>query len=427
MNHDPVPTVLLMTPNLEIGGAQENLRTMAKYLPRSGCNVVVCTFDDGPLGAELRQLDVPVEVLGGRRHSVFALPLFGAEMLEKWRELRRVVARHSVTVVQTRGLGTLDFLVVMLRMRVGRPQFGRRRSGPQVWWTIENVRFMVRKEHLGRNTWLLRPKRALHRLCYRVGARIVDGIIVVSDEAARSFFRSVGLRSVGGVASKVHVVANGVDVERFPASTDANETRRRLGLAPGDHLMTMVGTFKRQKGHCYLIDAMAAVADRFPQLHLVLVGDGELRDAVDEQVIAAGLSSRVHLLGSRRDVPELLSASNSFVLPSLWEGLPVALVEAMACGLPVIATAVSGTSQVMVSGATGWLVPPGDTPRLAEAMAELLRDPERAAAMGATARKRVTAWFSARHQAQQLAELFAEDATTWPRFRYPTPPREAVR
>lgn len=385
-------TIMIVTPNLEIGGAQENLATMAKYLPRVGFDVVVCTFEDGPLRDELEHVGAPIVVLGGRRHSALAVPWFLLEMSRRRTEMRRVIERYDVGVVQTRGLGTLDFLV--MTMRLGRPRV-------QVWWTIENVRFMVRREHLGRQAWLLRPKRAAHRALYRLGTRLVNGVIVVSDETARSY-----LRSTRGCPAKVHVVPNGVDTERYPAVVDRAGIRSGLGLDDDHHVMTMVGTFKRQKGHSVLVDAMRELAPRFPGLHVLLVGDGELRAEIERLVCSAGLSERVHFLGSRRDVPAILAASDSFVLPSLWEGLPIALVEAMASGLPIVATEVSGTSQVMVDGATGWLVPPGDAAALADAVGDLLAHPQRARRMAATARHRVNRWFGARRQAEQLASLF---------------------
>jgi glycosyltransferase involved in cell wall biosynthesis len=399
MNNTPSLTVMQVTPNLEVGGAQENLRTMARYFPAAGCATVVCTFADGPLRRDIEALGVTVEVLPSRRHSVFALPLFAVEMAQRRRELVELVRRHRVDVVQTRGLGTLDFLVMTLRLV----------RHVQVWWTIENVQFEVRAEHLGRHRWLLRPKRALHRLLYRIGAHAVNGVIVVSDETARSF-----CEAVGDVGDRLHVVANAADVERLPEVVDRDALRAELGFAPGDHVMTMVGTFKRQKGHEYLVAATAEVAPRDARLHVLLVGDGELLPDIRRRVTAAGLDDRVHFLGTRRDVPALLAASDSFVLPSLWEGLPVALVEAMASGLPVIATEVSGTSQVMVPGRTGWLVPPGDASRLAEAMVALRADPERAQAMAAAGRARVVERFAAHHQAEQLARLFRRDARCGP-------------
>jgi glycosyltransferase involved in cell wall biosynthesis len=388
---ETAPTVMQVTPNLAIGGAQETVRTLAKYLPRVGYPVVVCSFDDGPLRDEMARLEVPIELLPTRRHSVVSLPSFVIEMLRLRRRLLALVRAHHVGIVQTQGLGTLDFLVMTLRLG----------GHVRVWWTIQNQHFEVRAEHLVRHGWLLRPKRLTHRWLYLLGARLVDGVIAVSDETARSFREVVGYRG-----DKLHVVFNAVDVERYPAAIDRDEVRARLGFGPGDHVMTMVGTFKRQKGHRYLVEAAANVIPRFPRLHVLLVGDGALAEETRERIEASGLIGRVRLLGTRRDVPELLAASDSFVLPSLWEGLPIALVEAMASRLPVIATEVSGTSQVMVDGETGWLVAPGDPAGLSEAMAELLSNPARASTMAAAGRERVAASFGARTQAERLVALF---------------------
>jgi len=384
-------TVMEVTPNLEVGGAQETVRTLASQLPSIGCPTVVCTFGDGPLRSEIEALGVPVVFLPARRHSVVALPLFVAEMVRLRRRLLDVVREHRVDVVQTQGLGTLDFLVMTIR----------RRGRPQVWWTIQNERFTVRAEHLPRHRWLLRPKRAVHRVLYRIGARIVDGVIAVSDETARSF-RAVA----GDVGTKVTVVGNAVDVDRHLEPADRETVRARLGFGAGEHLMTMVGTFKAQKGHRTLVEAAGTVVPRFPSLHLLLIGDGELVGEIRDQIHAAGLSDRIHFLGTRRDVPDLLAASDSFVLPSLWEGLSLALVEAMASGLPIVATDVSGTSRLVIDGVTGRLVPPGDPKALAEAMAELLEDPASAARLAAAGRERVAASFGARDQAERLAALF---------------------
>ena len=272
----------------------------------------------------------------------------------------------------------------------------------------------MREEHLQRHRWLLGAKRVVHRLLYRAGARIVDGVIAVSDATARSF-----RDTVGHVDDKVSVVCNAVDLDRYPASIgDRAKARAELGFGPSAHLMTMVGTFKRQKGHRYLVEAAVALVPRFPTLHILLVGDGELADRVRAQVLDAGLSDHVHFLGTRRDVPELLSLSDSFVLPSLWEGLPVALTEAMASGLPVVATGVSGTSQVVIDGETGLLVQPADEAALAEAIDRLLSDPVLAAELGAAGRARIAESYSAKAQAEQLAALFRERAK---RVRAPVP------
>ncbi len=119
-----------------------------------------------------------------------------------------------------------------------------------------------------------------------------------------------------------------------------------------------------------------------------------------------GLEERIHFLGTRSDVPSILAASDLFILPSLWEGLPMALVEAMASELPVVATRVSGTNEVMIEGETGVVVEPGDSHMLAEGITKVLEDPIKAKEMGRAARNRVEQLYSARKQALDIVELF---------------------
>jgi glycosyltransferase involved in cell wall biosynthesis len=176
--------------------------------------------------------------------------------------------------------------------------------------------------------------------------------------------------------------------------------------------MVMVATFKEQKGHRYLVEAALPLVTQFPDVQFLLIGDGDLKDQIMIQVSESNLDEHFHFLGMRDDVPDLLAASDCFVLPSLWEGLPMALIEAMASGLPVIASDVSGTRQVMISGETGLLVPPGDAGQLTQAMLQLLRDPGCAQAMGVAAKRRVEAYFSARKQAQDHVSLFLQDLIT---------------
>ncbi|HEX5586199.1 MAG TPA: glycosyltransferase [Acidimicrobiia bacterium] len=385
--------VLLVTPNLDVGGAQETVRSLAKYFPRLGCPTMVCTLADGPLRAEIESLGIEVAVVPGRRSSVLTPWSFLGELLRIRRDLVQLAQHHRADVVlQTQTYPALNLLVLSL----GRS--GRHRM--QAWWTIQNTVFIVDREKIAEHAWSLGPKRLVHRAMFRLGSRAVTGVVAVSDETADAF------RAMGGDSGRTHVVCNAVDVERYPARVDRAAVRAMLGLEATDHVMTMVGTFKRQKGHRHLVEALATVAAGLPRLHLVLAGDGELRRSIEAQVDANGLRDRVHFLGTRRDVPELLAASDSFVLPSLWEGLPLALVEAMASGLPVIATAVSGTTQVMTDGLTGWVVPPGDSAALARAMHEVLDDPVEASARGAMARERAQR-FTAAAQAEELERLFA--------------------
>jgi glycosyltransferase involved in cell wall biosynthesis len=384
------PTVLFLLPNLDVGGAQESARTVASLLPSVGCPTAVCTFRDGPLRADLETAGVPVERLAPRRHPVAMLPWYLAETRRLRRDLRRVAAAHGAGVLQCQTLGPTAFLAA-----------GLREPGLQVWWRIPNVVFEVSAEKAGRHRHLLGLKRAAHRALYRHHARRIDGIVAVADDVADAFARTTGV-----ARERVTVVPNGVDTDRYPAAVDRAEVRRSLGLAPEDRVLIAVGTFKRQKGHVHLLEAFAKVAAGHDDVHLLLVGDGDLRPEIERRVAALAVGERVHLLGSRRDVPALLAASDGAVLPSLWEGMSNALVEAMASALPVVATDVSGTNQVMIDGTTGWLVPPGEDEPLAAAIEALLEDPARARARGAAGRERVVEAFGARRQAERLAALY---------------------
>lgn len=398
-------TAMHIISNLDTGGAQEVVRTLAAYLPEAGCRVVVCAFKDGPLRQSIQDLGAAVEVLPRRRASVLNLPGFLRDMLRIRRALADLVVRHNVTIIQTHLLRVLDFLVLSLRL-----------SFPQllIFWTIHNYNFALRKDQLPRHRWLLGPKRLVYRLLYRLGARWVSGFVAVSGEVAPAI-----VQTIGPVQPKISVICNGVDIKRYMQPVDRAAIRRRLDLPAAARLLIVVGTLKPQKGHRYLLETLPEVIAQCPELHLLVVGDGELRTELETQARRLGLDGHVHFLGNRGDVPALLAASDYFVLPSLWEGLPMALIEAMAGGLPVIATEVSGTRQVMLPGETGLLVPPGDVDRLRAALLQLVTNPEQARSMGAAARRRVSAAFSAQQQA-------AEHVALYRRARAATRPKSGV-
>jgi glycosyltransferase involved in cell wall biosynthesis len=225
----------------------------------------------------------------------------------------------------------------------------------------------------------------------------------------------LGSRSSGSVRDKISVICNSVDVRRYQPDSGRTRggiraaTRRQLGLAENACVAVVVATFKEQKGHRYLIEAVPGAIAQFPDLYILLVGDGGLREKLMAQADALGLDGHLRFLGFRSDISDLLAASDLFILPSLWEGLSMALVEAMASGLPVIATEVSGTQQVMISGVTGLLVPPGDPRRLTEAIVQLLSNPAQARAMGAAGQRRVAELYSSKQQARDLLSLFCRE------------------
>jgi glycosyltransferase involved in cell wall biosynthesis len=236
---------------------------------------------------------------------------------------------------------------------------------------------------------------------YRLAARKVSGFIAVSEEVRLSI-----LNQVGAIDGKIFTISNGVDTSEFERPGNKQALCKELGLEQDAHLAVLVGRLHEQKGHRYLIEAVPTIIDRFPKTHFLLIGEGELRASLEKQVDELGLKPHVIFMGIRHDVPDILAAVDLFLLPSLWEGLSIALLEAMAAAKPIVASAVSGTNQVMISGETGLLVPPGSSQALAEAILQVLADPVRARRMGSAARQHVIKNFSAQKQAKEHLNLY---------------------
>jgi glycosyltransferase involved in cell wall biosynthesis len=269
-----------------------------------------------------------------------------------------------------------------------------------VVWTMHNVEFLPERVE-EQTRWFQSLKRAVYRVLYRLLASQVDGIVAVSDQVRQSV-----MRQMGPIQDKVFTICNAVGLKSFEGPGDSAALCRELGLEPGSHLVATIGRLTEQKGHRYLIDAAAAVVSSHPDTHLLFIGDGELKDALLRQAQRSGLSRHIHFLGVRQDVPDLLAAVDLFVLPSLWEGLSVALLEAMASGKPVVATAVSGTDQAVIPGQTGLVVPPGNSQALADAVLQLLSHPAQAQAMGQAARQHVETNFNPQKQANEHLALY---------------------
>ena len=205
-----------------------------------------------------------------------------------------------------------------------------------------------------------------------------------------------GLFGLGVLEKDISVVYSGVDVNRF--SRVDKEAAKALGgelrISPGSLVVGSVGSLVSCKGHAVLVEAMAQVLKTIPNLLCLIVGEGPERSQLESLVRRNELTGKVILPGHRDDVPELLSLMNVFVMPSLEEGLGVALLEAMAAGRTVIASKVGGIPEVVTDGQTGILVPPGRPDALAQSLADLLRDPARMTVLGSNAQKAVREKFS---------------------------------
>jgi glycosyltransferase involved in cell wall biosynthesis len=228
----------------------------------------------------------------------------------------------------------------------------------------------------------------------RLIAAGVDRFLVVSRHSARRL--EAMLR---WPRRKMDVIHNAVDSAAFARRPDPD---LRRGLAGEQPLVLVVARLAPQKGHRHLLAAAAEVPDAV----FALAGDGPERPALEELADRLGVRNRIRFLGERSDVADLLAACDLFVLPSLFEGLPISLLEAMAAERPVIATAIGGTDEVVIDGQSGLLVPPGEPAAMASAIRRLLEDPALRARLAAAGRARVTSEFSAPQMVRRVTELY---------------------
>jgi len=241
------------------------------------------------------------------------------------------------------------------------------------------------------------------RLICRLLGRFTDLSLAVS-RGVRDYLVSQG----GLDPAKVRVVANGVDVAAIDSARPGPLVRRELGLPESSPVIGLVGRLDHWgKGHKELFEAMAILKERHP-VHALIVGGGRRIDEIKALAASLGLAGEVHFLGTRRDVPDLLNAMDIFVLPSYSEGVSLALLEAMAAGLPVIATAVGGLPEVVTDGENGLLIPPRDAEALATALARLLEASDFAKKLGQNARKHVREHFSLDRLGREINEIYEE-------------------
>jgi glycosyltransferase involved in cell wall biosynthesis len=253
---------------------------------------------------------------------------------------------------------------------------------------------------IGTEVNIYRQKRRQHQLAERLLMAGTDRV-VASTEAVRDFY----IQQVHADPAKVEVIDNAVDWTQLRTTTTRDEMRKMLAIPAGRTVAGVIARLTEQKGHAYLLDALARTPE-LANVDLLVVGDGDLRDRLQQRAEGLGVSSRVQFLGARRDLGDLLSAMDLFVLPSLWEGLPLALILAMGAGVPAVATNIAGLPELVDDGRTGLLVPPGDAVSLGHAMARLVGDASLGRRLADTARAIVVPRFGADRYVASVVALY---------------------
>jgi glycosyltransferase involved in cell wall biosynthesis len=321
--------IFLLSTSMGMGGADQQILILARAMRARGHDVrIVALAPLGPMGQEALDEGIPTESLELRRNlGIFSRTLRLIRMIRAWRP--DVLHSHMVHA--------------NLLARAVRP--------------LARVPVLVSTIHS------INDGGPLRMAAYRLTSGLIDRCTIISQLAAERYI------AIGAVPPhRLQVVPNAVDTSRFRRIPGARAAiRQELGLG-NDFVWLAVGRFEEPKDYPTMIAALARLAAVHPASRLLLVGKGSLQDEVETLVRAAGLEARVHFLGVRRDIPELMSAADGYVLSSAREGMPVVLLEAAAVELPVVATRVGGVAEVVEDGTTGFLVPPGDPGALGGAM-----------------------------------------------------------
>lgn len=359
--------VLEIIPTLARGGAEKQLALLAKGLPRDEFDVHVCAITaGGPFENDLRAAGVPVTVLGKR---------FKYDPLSWW-QLRAHIKRLAPDIVHT-WMFTAN-------------AYGRAAA------RAAGAKKIVASERCV-DSW-----KAGHQLWIdRYLARSTDRI-VVNGRGVEQFYRQHGIP-----AAKLRVIHNGIEPAP-PSNVTRAALCRELGLPENARLIGAVGRLwpqKRIKDVIWAADLIKVIRD---DVHLLIIGDGPQRDDLERFRDLCGIEDKVHFLGQRDDVMRLMPHFDVLWLASSFEGLPNVVMEAMSAGVPVVATDIPGTNELVVHGQTGYLVPLGDRAGLGRGAYKILEDPALRERLGAAGRERIEREFSVAAMVERHAALYRE-------------------
>lgn len=341
-------TLFLLT-SMPIGGAETLLMNLVRRLDRRKfAPEIGCLKAAGELG-EVMSLEMPVHS-NLIKHKLDIAVLF---------RLQRLITDRKIDAVVTVGCGDKMFWGRLAAWRAGAPVI------------LSALHSTGWPDGVGRLNRLLTP--------------ITDGFIGVARAHGEFLVENEHFP-----ADKVHVIPNGVDCDRFqPSSQDRASARRELGVTENAPLVGIVAALRPEKNHELFLRAAALVQRRLPDARFVIVGDGPERGRCEQWARELGLSETVNFLGSRSDIPRWLAAIDVFALTSHNEANPVSILEAMACGIPIVAPKVGSISESVIEEKTGYLVEPGDEYQQARRWMDLLQNPATARQMGFEGRRTV--------------------------------------
>jgi glycosyltransferase involved in cell wall biosynthesis len=357
--------VLHVITDTNIGGAGRYLLNLLSAWDENRYSVTVACPAGGELEKRLKSLGVKVYPLKGGEKSF---------RISHVAQILGIIAREKVDLIHTHA------------------SLSGRIAGK-----LSGCRVVMTRHWMGKKSEMGFLRRWINRIIYRL---LTDRVIAVSRAV------KVSLIEIGVPAWLIKTVYNGINIPNI--FENCGKLRMELNTPEGVPLLGMIARLVPEKGHEYAIKAMPEILRRFPDARLVLVGDGPSRTYLEDLCERVGVKERVIFLGFRKDVEKIAIDFDVILMPSLSEGLPLALLESMALGKPVVASEVGGIPEVIKDGINGVLVPPGDAGALAEKVVGLLISDKLRENLGKNARQTILSQFTARIMAEKTLRIYDE-------------------
>ncbi len=356
----------------QIGGGESHLLSLVENLDRTRYEPVVLSFTPGPMVDQLQAAGITTAVI----------PSLKPFDISVWKKVHQFITEQNIQLVHAHG--TRAFSNVFRAAQKNRLPIVYTVHG---WSFHDDQNFLVKKIRIASEAYLTRQ------------ANVTISVSASNQETGKKYIK--GFDSV--------VINNGINQEKYNPLRSYNDLRKEWNIPEGHKVILFVARFIHQKQPWQLIQSFAKALQQYPAMRLVMVGDGDQKPKALEMVKTLGIENEVIFQPFRQDIPAVLANADIFVLPSLWEGLPIALLEAMAMGKAVIGTYVDGTKEVIKDQVNGILVPMDDIENnLADAIARLASNDQQIRELGKNAIQTISDVYSAHTMTRQVESIYQQ-------------------
>lgn len=360
--------VMLMIRNMEFGGAQVVVNQLLNGLNRGKFNLSLCIMTDEDNSLLEDKYDLPADIHLFRKRGRYDLGLV--------LKIRKLLKRSEIDILHTHGW-TAD-----------------------VWGRLAAC--LARTPIILSHSHTNQPASAkTSNFMYRYLTGATDHFIAIGEGNKNALIEEGGIP-----AEKITVIRNVVDYRKFDVAVDTDAGKIELGVAPGNLVVSIIGRLHSIKGHEHFLRTARIIASENDSVEFLVVGSGGLEESLRRQAGETGLADKVHFLGARKDIPRILALTDVFVMSSLYEGLPLILLEAMAAGKAIAATDIDGCRELIVNGETGFLTPPGHPEAQAEVVLRFLSDERLRHELGKKARTEAIKNYSLEKMLGEIGDLY---------------------